>query len=481
MSNEALKKRIRCIRKGSSAGKCVIYVMSRDQRAQENHALFTAQKHAIAKKLPFAVVFCLYEKSGHRAREHYEFMIAGLREVETELKLLNIPFMMLIGDPKQRIAALIHHVEPDAVYFDFSPLNGPRVLVEALVKSSESHCTLYVVDTHNVVPLWELSDKKEVAAYTLRPKMHRKLGEFLIEPGKIESHPTAWPGVVRSIQELSTQVDEVLNTIPSNGTIVDFVPGSKAAQAHLDVFINERLRGYAEKRNDPALNFLSDLSPYLHFGHISSLRVALNLQEELAKTNDTLHLLESPKMPQASGLAPVRDGVNALLEEMLVRKELSDNFCYYEPNYRELSSAPKWAQESLDQHRSDPREHLYTYEELVQAHTHDIAWNAAQIQMTKTGKMHGYMRMYWAKKVLEWTESPEQAIEFLITMNDFYSIDGGDPNGYVGILWSVAGVHDRPWTEREVFGKIRYMNYGGLKRKFDIAAYEQDWSKLISR
>lgn len=476
MSTETLKKRIRAVRKGSVDGSSVLYVMSRDQRVRDNHALLAAQKHAIAKSLPLAVVFCLYEKSGYRAREHYEFMVEGLREVESELYALNIQFLLLIGDPKQRIAALMHHVEPDAVYFDFSPLKGPQALLNHLAKPGESKCALYVVDTHNVVPLWELSDKKEVAAYTLRPKMHRKLAEFLIEPEKIVPHPIKWPGIVRSIQELSTQVDGVLNSIPKNGTIVDFAPGPKAAQAHLDVFINERLSGYVEKRNDPALNFLSDLSPYLHFGHMSSLRVALSLQEGLAKTNDTLHLLESPKMPQPSGLAPARDGVNALLEEMLVRKELSDNFCYYEPKYKELAGAPQWAQDSLNAHRNDLREHVYTYDELAQAQTHDPAWNAAQTQMARSGKMHGYMRMYWAKKVLEWTDSPEQAIEFLIKLNDFYSLDGGDPNGYVGILWSVAGVHDRPWIERPVFGKIRYMNYAGLKRKFDIAAYERKWN-----
>jgi len=189
-----------------------------------------------------------------------------------------------------------------------------------------------------------------------------------------------------------------------------------------------------------------------------------------------LHLLHSPKMPSAGSETSISDGANALLEEMIVRKELSDNFCYYQPQYTSLNGGPQWAQDSLTEHRADPREFLYNYEQLAKGETHDAAWNAAQLQMVKTGKMHGYMRMYWAKKVLEWTESPEQAIDFLIRLNDFYSIDGGDPNGYVGILWSVVGVHDRPWTERAVFGKIRYMNYGGLKRKFDIAAYERMWN-----
>jgi deoxyribodipyrimidine photo-lyase len=171
----------------------------------------------------------------------------------------------------------------------------------------------------------------------------------------------------------------------------------------------------------------------------------------------------------------LQHGVDALIEEMIVRKELADNYCYYNPHYDSLEAAPAWARDSLDKHRGDAREFLYSKEQLEEGSTHDPAWNAAQRQLRKTGKIHGYMRMYWAKKVLEWTESPEQAIVYLIYLNDHYSIDGGDPNGYAGILWSVAGVHDRPWQERSVFGVIRYMNYAGLKRKFDIQAYEKLW------
>lgn len=475
MNNETLKKRIKLLRRSNVDGKCVVYVMSRDQRVNDNHALLAAQKHAVAKGIPLAVVFCLYEKSGFRAREHYDFMLTGLREVESKLAELHIPFMLLIGNPKQRIQALIHHVQPDAIYFDFSPLKGPRELTQAIADSSEN-TAVYVVDTHNIIPVWVASDKKEVAAYTIRPKIHRNLAEFLHEPDALEQQTVQWPGVVRTISELAEQVNEVLSKIPRNNTKIDFKSGPSTAYKHLEHFIALKLLQYAHMRNDPSQELVSDLSPYLHFGQISSLRVALRLQEELCKNHDTLHVLESPKMPQPSGIAPLRDGVNALLEEMIVRKELSDNFCYYEAHYKDLTAAPSWAQETLRQHANDPRESTYTYEDLARGTTHDKAWNAAQIQLIKTGKMHGYMRMYWAKKVLEWTESPERAIEILIKLNDFYSIDGGDSNGYVGILWSVAGVHDRPWTERPIFGKIRYMNYAGLKRKFDIAAYERKWS-----
>lgn len=476
MDTQLLKKRIRVIQKGSKQGRCVLYVMSRDQRVADNHALIAAQKHALAKGLPLAVVFCLYGSSGYRAREQFECMLSGLREVENDLRKLHIPFMLVIGHPKDRIVAVMHHVEPDALYFDFSPLTGPRQLVGHIVRASAGKPTICVVDTHNSIPLWRTSEKLEVAAYTIRPKLHRLSAEYFVEPDAMLVHPHAWPGVVRPLEELQEPIAAILKELKSNGTQPHMVSGSRAANAHLEAFISKDLARYAEHRNDPSLDAVSNLSPYLHFGHISSLRVVLRLQLELAKSNDNLHIIESSKMPQPSGLAPVRDSVNALIEEMIVRKELSDNFCYYASSYRDVNAAPAWALETLRQHTHDPREHVYTYEQLATSQTHDDAWNAAQTQMTRTGKMHGYMRMYWAKKVLEWTESPQQALDFLIRLNDFYSIDGGDPNGYVGIVWSVAGVHDRPWAERPIFGKVRYMNYGGLKRKFDIETYIRKWS-----
>jgi deoxyribodipyrimidine photo-lyase len=160
---------------------------------------------------------------------------------------------------------------------------------------------------------------------------------------------------------------------------------------------------------------------------------------------------------------------------MIVRKELSDNFCHYNSHYDSLEGAHSWAKETLQEHWDDKREHIYSYDQLEHAQTHDPAWNACQKQMTSSGKMHGYMRMYWAKKILEWTKNPEEALKIAIILNDTYEIDGYDPNGYTGIMWSIAGVHDRAWTERPIFGKIRYMNYNGLKRKFDIEEYIQRW------
>jgi deoxyribodipyrimidine photo-lyase len=231
--------------------------------------------------------------------------------------------------------------------------------------------------------------------------------------------------------------------------VKDFIPGETGANKILKDFIEVKLNHYAENRNDPNKKALSNLSPYLHFGHISAQRIALMLND--FKEADV--------------------SVSSFLEELIVRKELADNFCYYNSNYDNFNGFHDWARTSLNEHRGDKREYLYTINEFEQAETHDELWNAAQMEMIVGGKMHGYMRMYWAKKILEWTESPEQAMEIGIYLNDKYELDGRDPNGYAGLAWSIGGVHDRAWTERPVFGKIRYMNYNGCKRKFDVKKY----------
>ncbi len=272
-SDPLLASRVRRIGGGDQAGRCVLYVMSRDQRAADNHALIAAQQHALAAQLPLAVAFCLMPKSGHRAREHYEFMQSGLREVEATLTTYKIPFMMLIGDPTERLGGLFHHVQPDAVYFDYNPLRGPRALHEKLALTAM--CPVYEVDTHNVVPVWIASDKKEVGARTLRPRIHRHLTNYLVEPPKLQVHPYAWHGPIIPMSELGSHIQEVLQALPSNGQSLTFMSGTKAAHQQLTDFIANRLAHYATDRNDPIKDGLSGLSPYLPFGQITSLRVHL--------------------------------------------------------------------------------------------------------------------------------------------------------------------------------------------------------------
>ena len=456
-------------------GKCVLYVMSRDQRVQDNHALLAAQQHALRSKLPLAVVFCLYPKTGQRSREQFIWMLDGLRHVEQSLALLNIPLLMLVGDPYDRLSGAFHHLKPAAVYFDLNPLRGPRKLQRTLAASMNT--ATYLMDTHNIVPVWEASEKQEYAARTMRIRIHKQIKQYLVEPHRVTRHPYTWPGVVQSMHDLQPLIDELLSTIPRSNVRISFVSGETAAQQSLERFITSGLKTYASDRNNPTKHAQSHLSPYLHFGQLSALRIALRCREIMLANDQDLYLLQSSKMPDSDTLSEA-SGINQFLEELIVRKELSDNFCWFNPCYDTLDAAPKWARQTLEKHRPDTRQHIYSFDELDSALTHDAIWNAAQHELKSTGKMHGYMRMYWAKKVLEWTASPEEAIEYLIRLNDFYSLDGGDPNGYAGILWSVAGVHDRPWFERPVYGTIRYMNANGIRRKIPtIDQYVNKWGR----
>lgn len=447
----------------------MLYVMARDQRIRDNHALLSAQAKALELKLPLVVQFNLLPSSGVRAREHFEFMLTGLKEVIKDLKAHNIGVYLTKGKASQQITAAIEALKPACVYFDFSPLSGPRQMVKKVAAAVSVPCT--VVDTHNIIPVWIVSNKREFAAHTLRGKIHKQLQNFLVEPPVLQKHPHRAAGLPNKLQ--LSDFSKAIPKIPACGISIQRRAGEAAAHRHLKQFLQRNLKDYALLRNDIAQDKQSGLSPYLHFGQMSSLRVAL---ETLYHTDATPLLFTENRMAKAREQPNEVDGMNALFEEMIVRKELADNFCFYSPDYLSVAAADQWAKQTLHAHQSDPREHHYAGKQLEAAQTHDPAWNAAQQQLLQTGNIHGYMRMYWAKKLLEWTATPQEAIDVALYLNDHYSIDGGDPNGYVGILWSIIGIHDRPWTERPIFGKIRYMNYGGLKRKFDVEAYIKGWN-----
>lgn len=443
--------------------------MSRDQRVQDNHALLAAQECAKKHGAVVCVLF-VFKKVGVRSREHYQFMFEGLREVHRTLESYNIPFIMRHGESSQHeILRVAKELEAGALFFDFSPLKGARALVKKVAADYEH--SVVVVDTHNIIPAWAASDKQEYAAHTMRSRVHKKLEHYLVAPPALQTQVK--PDNRNSSMSFE-DAQEFIDTVPAAGIQISAQPGEKAAHDALANFIDS-LQHYALGRNDIAHDQQSSLSPYLHYGQISSLRVALDVIDTV---NEPPLLLTQAKLAQ-HGEAPSRvDGMNALLEEMIVRKELSDNFCLYAQHYQSPESVADWAKKSLAEHSSDAREFTYSQDEWETATTHDEVWNAAQNELNKTGKMHGYMRMYWAKKLLEWSATPESALRTAIYLNDKYSIDGGDPNGYVGILWSIYGLHDRPWFERPVYGKVRYMNSSGLRKKFDVDTYIQRINSL---
>lgn len=440
-------KRIRILKKGIASSGPIVYWMSRDQRANDNWALLFAQKLAIKQKLPLAVIFCLVPEFLGATLRQYSFMIKGLQEVTEKLARKNIPFFLLIGSPIEKIPNFIKKYNVSLLITDFNPLRIKKTWEDAIVKRVD--IPFYQVDAHNIVPCWIASGKQEFNARTFRAKINKMLSEFLIDYPSLKKHNIHWhndPQIINWQEALkSLNIDR---SIPE----VDWIrPGEKAARNSLNDFIKIRLSRYYELRNDPTLNGQSNLSPYIHFGHISAQRIALEIIN-----------VDADKKSK-----------DAFLEELIVRRELADNYCFYNMNYDNFEGLPEWAKKTLNEHRSDRRKYIYDLEQFEYAKTHDDLWNAAQMEMVKRGKMHGYMRMYWAKKILEWSESPVTAFKFAIYLNDKYELDGRDPNGYTGIAWSIGGLHDRAWNERPIFGKVRYMSYNGCKSKFDIKKYIQ--------
>jgi deoxyribodipyrimidine photo-lyase len=423
----------------------IVYWMSRDQRVEDNWALLYAQELAEKTHQPLAVIFCLRKKFGSSTERLVEFMLTGLSEVEASLKEKNIPFFFLLGEIENEIPQFIKKHQIGALVSDFSPLRYNREWKNSLAKKIE--VPFFEVDTHNIIPVWEASPKQEYGAYTIRPKIHRLLQTYLTEFPALKKQSIDWPE-----KKEKTDWKKVRQQIDIDHTVqaVEWIKsGEKAAGKMLNDFLQHRLSHYLQDRNDPTKDAQSNLSPYIHFGQLSTERIAL----------------EVGKIPH------LNTAKEAFLEELIVRKELSDNYCYYNPNYDNPAGFPDWAKKTLKKHADDKKEVTYTLKQLEAGETHNELWNAAQMEMIKKGKMHGYLRMYWAKKIFEWSKDVTTAQKQAIYLNDKYFLDGRDPNGYVGIAWSMGGVHDRAWFERPIFGQIRYMNYNGAKNKFDIKKY----------
>ncbi len=433
----------------------VIYWMSRDQRIRDNWALLYAQQRALEFKAPLAIVFCLVPEFLGATLRQYDFMLYGLERLAERAKKLNIAFHLVTGDPSAEIPRFIKSIGAGMLVSDFSPLRINRRWKDGVC--AKSNISFVEVDAHNIVPCRTASQKQEFAAYTMRPRIRRLLPEYLKDFPSVRKHPHLLPNPVPIIDWRRIRAQLNIDTAVEPADWI--VPGEDAARQMLDRFIDERLGAYGELRNDPNAGAVSDLSPYLHFGHLSAQRVALEIGR-----------LRKHKASRV-----------AFLEELIVRRELSDNFCFFNKAYDSFEGFPEWAQHTLNMHRRDQREYTYPVEIFECSRTHDPLWNAANDQMRTAGKMHGYMRMYWAKKILEWTPSPEEALAVAVYLNDKYELDGRDANGYTGIAWSLGGVHDRAWGERPVFGKIRYMSFEGCRRKFDVAAYIRKWTRSDSK
>lgn len=455
---DPMRKRIVLLRDGSSRpqAKYVLYWMPIHRRAHQNQALNFAIERANALRLPVVVYEGLrpdYDQANDRI---HQFIIEGAIDNNQQFKKRGIRYCFyLMPDAETGNRRAVAQLARDAALLvtdDFPTFIIPQHN-RAIVKQVD--CPIYAVDANGVVPIRELS-KEEYAARTIRPKIHRLLPAYL------------WP--IFDLSPKIRNVDLPLNF--SEETPIENVDVAKLLRAarinhnvrpsrlyqggriealkRLKVFLSERLAHYKDGRNVAGEQWTSELSPYLHFGHISAMEVACA----------TLHA-DAPD-----------DCIDAFLEELIVRRELSYNFCHFNPKHSTLEALPAWARQTLFAHQSDKRPYTYSAEQLEAADTHDEVWNLAQRELLATGKIHGYMRMLWGKKILEWSATPQEALETMIRLHHRYALDGRNPNTYTGILWCF-GKHDRAWgPQRKVFGLVRYMTSENTRRKIDFEGYK---------
>ncbi len=439
---------------GPANRRYVLYWMQSAQRAECNHALEYAVMQANALGKPLVVVAVLTENFPEANERHYAFMLEGLRETKATLAKRGIPMHIGRGSPEKTVLELSSVAA--MLIVDRGYLRIERAWRAYLAEHAT--CPVIQVETNVIVPIETVSPKEEYAARTLRPKLLRLLDAFalpLIEQTVNQSaNGLRLPYEAFDIEDVHAALAQ-LNIDRTLKPVDGYIGGTTQAKAFLEDFIAHKLQTYAALKNDPGLDAQSHLSPYLHFGQISPLFIYLRLEQ----------------VPE--------DVKSVFFDELIIRRELSMNFVYYNDHYDTYDAIPAWAKATLDKHRGDVRPYRYTRAALEAAQTHDPYWNAAQREMVLTGKMNGYMRMYWGKKILEWSANPEEAYQTAIFLNNRYHIDGRDPNAFAGIAWCF-GKHDRPWQERQIFGTIRYMNAAGLERKFNMQPYLDKVEQLVS-
>ncbi len=435
----------------------VLYWMQASQRTRCNHALEAAIAKGNQLGKPVLVCFGLMDDYPEANARHYAFLLEGLRDVEVALRGRGMKFVVKHGQPFE--AALHYGKDACLIVCDRGYLRHQKAWRDKVADGAKVRVVEIEADV--VVPVEVASDKHEFAARTIRPKIHKHWDTYLkplraTAPKQLSLRLGVEGDIDVSDPETALKKLKVDRSVHASPT---YRGGEVEAQRRIDAFVDHQLAGYAEGRNEPVADHSSHMSMYLHFGQVSPIDLALRVRD-------------AKKGP--------REDRDSFLEELIVRRELSMNFVNFHPHYDHFDCLPDWAKKTLADHADDPREKTYTLEQLEAAKTDDPYWNAAQMEMVVTGFMQNYMRMYWGKKILEWTTSPKTAYEQTVFLNNKYELDGRDANSWANIAW-IYGLHDRPWTRRKVFGTIRYMNAGGLERKFDIEKYVEKVEGLRSR
>jgi deoxyribodipyrimidine photo-lyase len=441
-------------------GKCIVYWMQRAQRGVDNHAVNLAVEIANEMKLPLVVYFAGISNFPHANLRHYVFLQQGLPDIEEDLAKRNITFVMRRA-PHESHEQLLRDVHAAMCVGDENYMREPESWRRSLAE--KIRIPFWTVDTDVIVPA-KLIEKAQFGAFTIRPRLYKLLPEFLV-PYENPHAKVAWQrpksfhadDVHKDMTEGWAHLDRSVRPVP------EWQGGTHAGLKRLHLFTSKLLAEYETMRNKPETDGTSAMSPYLHYGHVGPQTIAL----AVARAAEHNPALQSAK--------------DSYFNELIAWRELSVNFVKYNPNYDNAKAAEDWARKTIEEHARDEREHLYTLKQLEAGETYDALWNAAQIQMVEHGWMHNYMRMYWGKKILEWTPDVDTAMKAAVYLNDKYFLDGRDPNGYSGIAWAVLGKFDRAWGSRPVFGKRRYMSGESTGRKFNSKKYMQQMQALKDR
>ena len=435
----------------NTQGRCVLYWMQHTQRIDQNYALYHAIKKANTLALPLKVLFVIVPDYKDATTRHYQFMLEGLKELQATFKHMGADFCVETGSFDEVLASYLKAASVfylDDAYMPFMRQTKKHWIHEATSLKIPAH--QFFSDT--VVPVFQVSQKTEYSARTIRPKLLKQVDDYLdeVEMPKLKKR-------VNSSNAFS--LEEVMNTLDVKvlSPVTEYFKGGEtAAFDALNQFFDTRLKHYP-KGNDPSTAYTSQLSPYLHFGMLSPVRVYLEAQ----------HYLD--QYPEAT---------EGFLEQLLVRRELAFNFVWYHDGFDQFNQMTYgWAYDTMDAHREDARATIYTLDDYLKASTHDAYFNAAMKEMMFTGYMHNTMRMYWGKKIIEWSKNYESAYETILYLNNHFFLDGRDPVSYASVAW-LFGQHDRAWASREIFGKMRYMNANGLKRKYAIEDYVKQMNAL---
>jgi deoxyribodipyrimidine photo-lyase len=428
-------------------GACVVYWMQRSHRGIDNPALDVAVQAANILKKPVVAFLAPVPFYPHANLRHYRFLNEGIPDIAAMLVRRNVGFV-LRRHPEHSLLKFCHEVKAALVVGDENPMREPEIWRQTATK--KLRIPLWTVDADVVVPS-KLLGKAQYAAHTIRPRLQAQLKTYLVPSANLPAH-VAWrkPARVTTLQP-DVDITESWTLDRSVSPVSRWRGGTREALRLLKDFVDHKLRGYGTQRNKPEVDHTSRLSPYLHFGHISPITVALAIERADAPETDK----------------------EAFLNQIITWRELAVNMVRFNPDYDSFECGEPWAHRSLAKHANDHRPILYSERQLENAETHDQLWNAAQMQMVQQGWMHNYMRMYWAKKILEWSRTAAEAHQSAVRLNDKYELDGREPNGYAGIAWAIVGKFDRPWFERPIFGQIRYMSGASTGKKFDSKKYIQ--------